>query len=400
LHSKKKLEDCEVPYYEKACTELFADPIEEREYVRSKVHDFIASKMMEDAIRGSVDHYGKGHYDKIVEEVTAAYEFGMCADSVIKDVPIFASFGDLLDKIESGEETKSVTTGFPQLDEMMLAGGVEPGELFIWIGTPGRGKSVALMNSACKQILAGHNVLYYTLEMGETIYRKRFLSCLTGVKIKSIMEGSSGDAVKSARLRSDIIRDKYPKIGEVRIRDIVDGNLTPNHIKNDLQKYADQGIRIDSLIVDYADLMRANGKWSNDNFRLEQGEVYRSLRSIAKTFEIPVFTASQGNREALNKKTVDMDSVAEDFSKARTAECVIGLCQTSADKGELRIGTYGTSVGTGAMRFFIAKNRNGAAGDYIKVYTDFSTLRLDYDDWVKFDSRLFGPSKTYKKASV
>ena len=53
----------------------------------------------------------------------------------------------------------------------------------------------------------------------------------------------------------------------------------------------------------------------------------------------------------MNKKDVDMDAMAEDFSKAMTADYVIGLSQTKAESEEVSM----DGRGTGAMRLFLAK---------------------------------------------
>ena len=57
--------------------------------------------------------------------------------------------------------------------------------------------------------------------------------------------------------------------------------------------------------------------------------------------------------DSLRKREVDIDSLAEDFSKAMTADYVIGLSQTKEETTMTEKGR-----GTGKMRAFIAKNRN------------------------------------------
>lgn len=123
-----------------------------------------------------------------------------------------------------------------------------------------------------------------------------------------------------------------------------------------------------------------------DDRRLEYGDVYEQIRGIGKKFNIAMCTASQANRDSLRKRDVDIDSMAEDFSKAMTADYVIGLSQDKREAEE----KAPDGRGTGKLRWFIAKNRNGKKGESIEMMTDFTRMRASVADWDRFDAEVYG----------
>jgi hypothetical protein len=106
------------------------------------------------------------------------------------------------------------------------------------------------------------------------------------------------------------------------------------------------GKKPDLVIVDYADLLRGAGK----EIRHELGNIYEDLRGLAGEYEIPVWTASQANRSALEDDIIGAEKIAESYSKIMTADFVLSLSRKIEDK----------IAGTG--RWHVIKNRFGPDG--------------------------------------
>ena len=104
----------------------------------------------------------------------------------------------------------------------------------------------------------------------------------------------------------------------------------------------------DIVIVDYADLLRSVTMRKEARHDLES--IYEDLRGLAGEYEVPVFTASQANRSALDEDVIEASKVAESYSKVMTADFVISLSRKIEDK----IGNTG--------RFHVIKNRFGPDG--------------------------------------
>jgi hypothetical protein len=74
------------------------------------------------------------------------------------------------------------------------------------------------------------------------------------------------------------------------------------------------------------------------------------LRGVAGEYEVPMFTASQANRSALEQDVIEADKISESYSKVMIADFVLSLSRKVTDK----------IAGTG--RWHIIKNRFGPDG--------------------------------------
>ncbi len=108
------------------------------------------------------------------------------------------------------------------------------------------------------------------------------------------------------------------------------------------------GEKIDLVIIDYADIMRDIG--NAKEVRHQLGNIYDDLRGLAGEFEVPVWTASQTNRSALEDDIIEAQKISESYQKVMTADFVMSLSRKIEDKTQ----------NTG--RFHVIKNRFGPDG--------------------------------------
>ena len=108
------------------------------------------------------------------------------------------------------------------------------------------------------------------------------------------------------------------------------------------------GIKVDMAFVDYADILMPTGNFKEKRHAI--GNIYEDLRGLAGELEIPIWTASQANRSALEEDVIGADKVAEDYSKVMTADFVMSMSRKVEDK----------IANTG--RFHVIKNRFGIDG--------------------------------------
>jgi hypothetical protein len=84
--------------------------------------------------------------------------------------------------------------------------------------------------------------------------------------------------------------------------------------------------------------------------RHELESIYEDLRGIAGEYGVPLFTASQANRSALEDDIIEAGKISESYSKIMIADFVLSLSRKVTDK----------IAGTG--RWHIIKNRFGPDG--------------------------------------
>jgi len=246
-----------------------------------------------------------------------------------------------------------VPTGFPQLDDA-LGGGLGRGELGVVIGAWGGGKTTFLINLGAVAMLGGLSVLHVSMELSQWQVLLRYDMRLTGETRESLQK--NGKYIVGARKL--VSRSG----GSLALLDMSHAVMTPAMLESTLEGMD----KVDLVLVDYADLMKADrylqGFGSNGDIgrRFELGEIYRELRRIAAALDLPVWTASQATREAGKKGVFTASDVGEDISKMHTAD--VGLCLLQPMEGE--------------MMLLLDKTRMGKSGIKVPVLADFSTATI------------------------
>ena len=121
-----------------------------------------------------------------------------------------------------------------------------------------------------------------------------------------------------------------------------------NTLSAHLNRFTTLGTEVDMVVVDYADILKDTG--NSREVRHALGNIYEDLRGLAGEFQIPVWTASQANRSALDEDVIEATKVSESYQKIMTADFVMSLSRKVEDK----IGNTG--------RFHVIKNRFGPDG--------------------------------------
>ena len=179
----------------------------------------------------------------------------------------------------------------------------------------------------------------------------RYDSCMTKVPLKEL------PAFK------DMIYEKVKGLdGRLIVKEYPTKSASPSTIKNHLEKLKLRGISIDTIIVDYGDLLRPSVIRKEKRHELET--IYEDLRAIAQEYECPLWTASQTNRSGLNAEVITMESISEAFNKCFVADFICTISRTVEDK----IDNEG--------RMFVAKNRNGPDGLVFPMKIDTSNVQL------------------------
>ena len=136
--------------------------------------------------------------------------------------------------------------------------------------------------------------------------------------------------------------------GDLTIKYYPTRSCTVNTLSAHIKKATSFGAEVDMILVDYADIMRDVGK--STEMRHQLGNIYEDLRGLAGEMQIPIWTASQANRSALDEDVIEASKVAESYAKVMTADFVMSLSRKIEDK----IGDTG--------RFHVIKNRFGPDG--------------------------------------
>ena len=287
---------------------------------------FCRHKALEQAIIESTDLLENKDYGSVEEKIKKAVQTGLVKDLGLE---YFENPKERLEWIK--KQAGAVSTGWKGIDQK-LYGGLNRGEITIFAGGSGAGKSLFLQNFGVNWSLAGLNVVYISLELSEQLISMRLDSMISGYSTKEIMKNMDDVDLK--------VRMKGKGSGKFRVKYMPSG-VTTNDIRAFLREYEIQaGLKVDCLLVDYLDLMMPiSGKVSAENTFIKDKFVSEELRNLAAERNLLLVTASQLNRSAVEEIEFDHHHIAGGISKIQTADNVVGIFTSNAmrERGRYQI---------------------------------------------------------------
>ena len=314
---------------------------------------FCRHKALEKAIIESTDLLEKQDYGTVENKIKDASQVGL-----VKDLGLdyFENPKERLQWIK--DQAGAISTGWKAIDHK-LYGGLNRGEMTIFAGGSGAGKSLFLQNFAVNWALAGFNCVYISLELSEQLISMRLDSMVSGYGVKEVMKNMDDVDLK--------VRMKAKGAGRLRVKQMPNG-VNANDIRTFLREYEIQcGEKVDCLMVDYLDLMMPiSAKVSGSDLFIKDKYVSEELRNLATERDLLFVTASQLNRGAVEEIEFDHHHIAGGISKVQTADNVVGIFTSNAmrEKGRYQI------------QFMKTRSSSGV-GTKVDLRFDPDTLRIE-----------------------
>jgi replicative DNA helicase len=306
------------------------------EWFMAEFESFTKRQELERAILKSADLLEKGEYDPVEKLIKDAVQISLTKDM---GTDYFDDPKMRINKyFNSGGQ---VSTGWPQMDKI-LYGGFSRGELNIFAGGSGSGKSLVMMNIALSWLQAGLSGVYISLELSEELCALRTDAMLSGMSTKEIRKD-----IDQTELKVKLVSKKA---GQYRIKAIpAQSNI------NDIRAYIKEvqvqtGIKVDFIMCDYLDLlMPVSAKVSPNDLFVKDKYVSEELRNLAKELNVLFVTASQLNRSAVEEVEFDHSHISGGISKINTADNVFGIFTSRAmrERGKYQIQCMKSRSSTG-----------------------------------------------------
>jgi archaellum biogenesis ATPase FlaH len=297
---------------------------------------FTRHKGLEKAILESADMLEKGEYGSVEEKIKAAVQIGLQRDM---GTDYFEDPRARLMRIK--EKNGQISTGWKAVDDKLF-GGMNRGELNIFAGGSGAGKSLFLANLGVNWALAGLNVVYLTLELSEELVSMRVDAMITGFATREIFKN-----IDDVEMKVKMIGKKS---GQFQVKYMPSGKTT-NDIRAYLKEYEiKMGRKVDVLLVDYLDLLMPIGKKiSAENLFVKDKYVSEELRNLAMEKNCLFVTAAQLNRGAVEEVEFDHSHISGGLSKIQTADNVFGIFTSRAmrERGRYQIQLMKTRSSSG-----------------------------------------------------
>lgn len=309
---------------------------EHYDWFLTEFEGFSKRKELERAILKAADLLEKGEYDPVEGLIKAAVQIGL-----VKDIgtDYFADPRARLMSIRAGNGQAS--TGWPGLDRALF-GGMNRGELNIFAGGSGSGKSLFMQNISVNWFTAGLNGIYLTLELSEGLCSMRIDSMVANCSTKDIFKNLDDVELK--------VRMAGKKSGKFQVK-YLPAQSNVNDIRAFVKEFQVQtGCKLDFMMVDYLDLlMPVTAKVSPNDLFVKDKYVSEELRNLAKELNILFITASQLNRSAVDEVEFDHSHISGGISKINTADNVFGIFTSRAmrERGKYQLQLLKTRSSSG-----------------------------------------------------
>ena len=287
------------------------------EWLMDEFESFTRHKAIERAIISSADLLEKHNYGEVETLIKAAVQIGLARDM---GTDYFEDPRGRLMGLK--DKNGQISTGWPCMDRKLF-GGMNRGELNIFAGGSGAGKSLFLANLGVNWALQGLNVVYLTLELSEALVSMRIDSMITGVPTREIFRDLDDVEMKVKMIGK--------KAGQLQIKYMPSGK-TVNDIRAYVKEYEIKcGKPIDVLLIDYMDLLMPIGKKiSAENLFVKDKYVSEEIRNLAMEKQVLCVTAAQLNRGAVEEVEFDHSHISGGLSKIQTADNVFGIFTSRA----------------------------------------------------------------------
>jgi len=319
-------------------------------YVKEKSLDFCRRQAFREALESAVEMVATDKFESVVDLMKKAVSVGM-ANTTGHD--FFEDAEARFVKVNRNP----CPTGLDVIDgKDILRGGLGRGELGVVVAPTGVGKSHWLTAMGAHALKMGKNVVHYTFELTETAVGLRYDSNLCSIPSNDVPD-----------MKEDVLKTyESMDLGRLIIKEYPTGTATIQTLRNHIEKLSLKGFVPNLIIIDYADIMRSSRTY--DSLRHELKLVYEELRNLAMELNLPIWTASQANREASGAEVVGLENMSEAYGKAMVADVVVSISRKPSEKAD------------GSGRLFIAKNRAGKDGILFPIHIDTSQSRISILD--------------------
>lgn len=331
---------------------LETQAVEHSSWFLAEFEGFARHKALEKAILQSADMLDKSQYGAVEKLIKDAVQVGLPKTF---GTDYFADPSGRLNALKNNNG--QLTTGWKALDDK-LYGGFNRGELNIFAGASGAGKSLFLQNLALNWSMAGLNTVYFSLELSEGLCAMRMDAMLTDTPTREVFKRLEDVDLK--------VRMNGKKAGVLQIVQLTNG-ITANDILSWVREFQTQRkIKVDAILVDYLDLMMpASQKISVSDMFVKDKLVAEELRNLVVSEQLLLATASQLNRSAVESVEFDHSMIAGGLSKIQTADNVFGIFSTPTMRERCMVQLQ-----------FMKTRSSGAVGQKIDLSFNPDTLRI------------------------
>lgn len=274
---------------------------------------------------------------------------------------------------------QGVLLGIDELDTRI--GGLQPGELDLFIGFTSAGKTTLVTQTAWHAMTQQKlNVVFMTTETLRPQVSRKIISrhsCLSqfgllpdGLNTRALKEGTlnPADELKLQEVIDDFTRN--PSYGNFYLLQLP-GGATMSMIGSKLLRVS-RMFHVDLCVIDYLGLLMSERKRQQQNSELS--DIVKAAKVLAATFNegqgVPIVSPWQVSRaayeEALKTGSYTLRALSETSEAEKSSDVIISLLGKVEDESR-----------RAALTSQILKNRDGERASGIELSVDFATCRVE-----------------------
>lgn len=208
---------------------------------------------------------------------------------------------------QSGNDPDWIGFGIPSLDD--ATGGMRKCFVTLAYSKSGGGKSIFAINVAYNAMMAGHSVVYFSIEMPHNLISTKFFSRRCLLDSKKIIRANLSDAEFDQYKQKLANHIKDSKNKDLYVVDVPAANML--RVRSELERYRNTyGIYPSLVILDYANILAPTDNSNDRSVQLDH--LFKELHEFAKYYNCGILTMLQESRKSM------LDSISN--SKNKTTE--------------------------------------------------------------------------------
>lgn len=352
--------------------ELEFDVSQNYDFLVKNSNEYLKEKAIKFAIAESLDDIeNPQRIGKIRERVEQALTKDIQVDLGLN---YFEQLGERLRRIFTTTENR-IPTYFPIFDEL-INGGFPPLTFNVLTAKIHGGKSNTMANFAARQVLHGHNVVVFSMEMSQDAFAQRFDGIYSCLDINRMY--ISREYKKKLMRKLKGVKRNCENLGNLFIKQYPTGAASILDLRIYLRELVLRDIKPEIIYVDYINLMKS-AYHNENNMYIVIKSVSEELRALSFEFECPVVSVSQLNREGFftNFNELQFSHIAESMGIPATADfmAILGIDEEQmAYENEILYNIIKSRIG-------------GRVGTVERFYLDKRSLKMydasELDLWIE-----------------
>jgi len=322
----RNFHELEASYIAETLSSAFTSPPwreDEVEFWKDYAFEYLRARRIEKALRSAASSIREDRFDNVLETVRQLIRLE-------KGKVEFENWGESVEKrkllAEELWSIRKIPTPFSSLN-LLLRGGLCPGQLGVIVAPPKIGKSFLLVLLGDEAAKRGFNVLHMTLEMSADEVLFRYDTRASGGRYTL-------DEIQQGRFDPEVVLKGISKRkGRVVVTDVSTRRCTLATIEALYDKAEErEGVQFDVLLLDYANLVRAD---FGDNLYKNMDIVSSELHSFAKEKNVAIWTIARTNRSAL-VGTVQKQHIGESYALMYNCDVLLSIEPAPSDDARKR----------------------------------------------------------------